>query len=239
MLFLRQVYYLFNYAPKTKNSTEKKILIDLNVKSVKCIFWPCCISKYFLNFTQGDYGNKVRTCLCNVNVFRRSMYIPALSTLEISVSLFPSWVSHSPEVAYVYWSRSSNDCGKNVIPGSSCVCQKPFTKTLISCFDETNFLEIIIKYIVSAIKSQMVMLIYWHFFAMSMFSVTSSVFLIFRFLVFLFLSSWRAWAIPMRYPISKEAKVATACQKASWKNFWANDVVQRGEHWSVSGHDSH
>ena len=38
VLFLRQVYYLFNYAPKTKNSTEKKILIDFNVKTLKCIF---------------------------------------------------------------------------------------------------------------------------------------------------------------------------------------------------------
>ena len=52
VLFLRQVYYLFNYAPKTKNSTEKKFLIDFNVKTLKCIFWPCRISKYFLNFTQ-------------------------------------------------------------------------------------------------------------------------------------------------------------------------------------------
>ena len=52
VLFLRQVYYLFNYAPKTKNSTEKKeILIDFNVKTLKCIFLPCRISKYFLNFT--------------------------------------------------------------------------------------------------------------------------------------------------------------------------------------------
>ena len=33
-----EVYYLFNYAPKTKNSTEKKILIDFNVKILKCIF---------------------------------------------------------------------------------------------------------------------------------------------------------------------------------------------------------
>ena len=38
VLFLRQVYYLFKYAPKTKNSTEKKILIDFNVKTLKCIF---------------------------------------------------------------------------------------------------------------------------------------------------------------------------------------------------------
>ena len=39
VLFLRQVEYLFNYAPKTKNSTEKKkILIDFNVKTLKCIF---------------------------------------------------------------------------------------------------------------------------------------------------------------------------------------------------------
>ena len=38
-LFLTQVNYLFNYAPKTKNSTEKKkILIDFNVKTLKCIF---------------------------------------------------------------------------------------------------------------------------------------------------------------------------------------------------------
>ena len=53
VLFLRQVNYLFNYAPKTKNSTKKKILIDFNVKTLKCIFWPCRISKYFLYFTQG------------------------------------------------------------------------------------------------------------------------------------------------------------------------------------------
>ena len=38
VLFLRQVYYLFNYAPETKNSTEKKILIDFNVKTLKYIF---------------------------------------------------------------------------------------------------------------------------------------------------------------------------------------------------------
>ena len=47
VLFLRQVYYLFNYAPKTKNSTEKKILINFNVKTLKCIFWHCRILKYF------------------------------------------------------------------------------------------------------------------------------------------------------------------------------------------------
>ena len=63
MLFLRQVNYLFNYAPKTKNSTEKKILIDFNVKTLKCIFWPCHISKYFLNFTQGDYVHEEPTSL--------------------------------------------------------------------------------------------------------------------------------------------------------------------------------
>ena len=38
VLLLRQFYYLFNYAPKTKNSTEKKILIDFNGKTLKCIF---------------------------------------------------------------------------------------------------------------------------------------------------------------------------------------------------------
>ena len=39
VLFLTQVNYLFNYAPKTKNSTEiKKFLIDFNVKTLKCIF---------------------------------------------------------------------------------------------------------------------------------------------------------------------------------------------------------
>ena len=38
VLFLRQVNYLFNYAPKTKNSTEKKFLTDFNVKTLKCIF---------------------------------------------------------------------------------------------------------------------------------------------------------------------------------------------------------
>ena len=37
VLFLRQVNYLFNYAPKTKNSTEKKILIDFNVKTLECL----------------------------------------------------------------------------------------------------------------------------------------------------------------------------------------------------------
>ena len=37
VLFMRQVNNLFNYAPKTKYSTEKKILID-NVKTLKCIF---------------------------------------------------------------------------------------------------------------------------------------------------------------------------------------------------------
>ena len=38
VLFLRQVNYLFNYTPKTKNSTENKFLIDFNVKTLKCIF---------------------------------------------------------------------------------------------------------------------------------------------------------------------------------------------------------
>ena len=38
VLFLRQVNYLFDYAPKTKNSTETKFLIDFNVKTLKCIF---------------------------------------------------------------------------------------------------------------------------------------------------------------------------------------------------------
>ena len=33
---------------------KKKILIDSNVKTLKCIFWPCRISKYFLNFTRGE-----------------------------------------------------------------------------------------------------------------------------------------------------------------------------------------
>ena len=38
VLVLTQVNYLFNYAPKTKNSTEKKILIDFHVKTLKRIF---------------------------------------------------------------------------------------------------------------------------------------------------------------------------------------------------------
>ena len=38
VLFMRQVYYLFNYAPKTKNLTEKKFLIDFNVETLKSIF---------------------------------------------------------------------------------------------------------------------------------------------------------------------------------------------------------
>ena len=42
VLFLRQVYYLFNYTPKTKNSTEKKILIDFNVKTFRSIFFTQC-----------------------------------------------------------------------------------------------------------------------------------------------------------------------------------------------------
>ena len=38
VLFLRQANYLFNYAPQTKTQLEKKILIDFNVKTFKCIF---------------------------------------------------------------------------------------------------------------------------------------------------------------------------------------------------------
>ena len=49
-----------------------------------------------------NYGKKVRTFLCNVNVFSWSISVPTLPTLEVSVPLFPSRVSHSPEAVYVY-----------------------------------------------------------------------------------------------------------------------------------------
>ena len=38
---------------KLKTQLKKKIIIDFNVKTLKCIFWPCRISKYFLNFNEG------------------------------------------------------------------------------------------------------------------------------------------------------------------------------------------
>ena len=55
---------------KLKTQLKKKILIGLNVKTLKCIFWPCRILKYFLDFTQGEYVALVRKFELNLNTIR-------------------------------------------------------------------------------------------------------------------------------------------------------------------------
>ena len=56
----KSIIYLI-MLPKLKAQLKKNFLIDFNVNTLKCIFWPCRISKYFLNFTQGDEAINIRS----------------------------------------------------------------------------------------------------------------------------------------------------------------------------------
>ena len=69
--------------PKLKTQL-KKILIDFKVKTLKCIHWSCRISKYFLNFTQGDY------CLCDcevmLTIFDESIFVSFFLVVLVEIT---------------------------------------------------------------------------------------------------------------------------------------------------------